>query len=66
MKSATSIKKGRVRWDEANLSENERVKKEINATAIEEPKTPYHSPCASQTDLRGGQIMTTGNVLILS
>ncbi|EFN54038.1 hypothetical protein CHLNCDRAFT_136100 [Chlorella variabilis] len=37
-------KKGSIRWDEENLEENERIKKELNPRKIDEPKTPYLSP----------------------
>eukprot|EP01024_Parvocaulis_polyphysoides_P014680 TRINITY_DN1612_c1_g1_i1.p2 TRINITY_DN1612_c1_g1~~TRINITY_DN1612_c1_g1_i1.p2 ORF type:complete len:124 (+),score=22.90 TRINITY_DN1612_c1_g1_i1:86-457(+) len=42
-------KKGKIQWDEQNLEENEEVKKQLNTTKIDEPKTPYHRP-SSITD----------------
>ncbi|GMH39015.1 hypothetical protein BSKO_06913 [Bryopsis sp. KO-2023] len=42
--SERSTKRLRIRWDEGNLSENERIKAELNPRKIEEPKTPFHSP----------------------
>eukprot|EP00889_Picochlorum_renovo_P000946 jgi/Picre1/27976/NNA_000937.t1 len=44
-------KKGGVKWDESNLEENERIKRELNPTKIDEPKTPYYqSACEDETD----------------
>ncbi|KAI8112179.1 hypothetical protein M9434_003503 [Picochlorum sp. BPE23] len=44
-------KKGGVKWDESNLEENERIKRELNPTKIDEPKTPYYqSACEEETD----------------
>ena len=39
------------RRDEANLSENEKIKKELNPTKISEPKTPYLSPMETDEEL---------------
>ncbi len=40
----------KVKWDEANLEENEAIKAEINPTKIDEPKTPYHRPLSDDGD----------------
>ncbi|KAL6765207.1 hypothetical protein V8C86DRAFT_2463233 [Haematococcus lacustris] len=36
--------KGGLKWDEANLDENEKIKSELPVVKITEPKTPYHAP----------------------
>jgi Protein phosphatase inhibitor 2 (IPP-2) len=36
--------------DEDNLEENERIKKELNPRKIDEPKTPYLSPQATEDE----------------
>ncbi|GFH11356.1 uncharacterized protein HaLaN_06841, partial [Haematococcus lacustris] len=35
---------GGLKWDEANLDENEKIKSELPVVKITEPKTPYHAP----------------------
>ncbi len=40
----------KVKWDEANLEENETIKAAINPTKIDEPKTPYHRPMSDDED----------------
>lgn len=44
------LKRVKIRWDEGNLSENERIKAELDPVRIEEPKTPYHSPPRDEED----------------
>eukprot|EP01026_Neomeris_dumetosa_P042769 TRINITY_DN3569_c0_g1_i1.p2 TRINITY_DN3569_c0_g1~~TRINITY_DN3569_c0_g1_i1.p2 ORF type:complete len:137 (-),score=24.36 TRINITY_DN3569_c0_g1_i1:341-751(-) len=39
-----SQKRNKLHWDEQNLEENEIIKKELNTTKIDEPKTPFHRP----------------------
>ncbi|KAH7624773.1 hypothetical protein Ndes2526B_g00142 [Nannochloris sp. 'desiccata'] len=43
-------RKGGIKWDEDNLEENERIKKELNPRKIDEPKTPYLSPQATEDE----------------
>eukprot|EP00887_Chlorella_sp_A99_P002378 scaffold10.g2378.t1 len=45
--------KGNITWDEDNLEENERIKKELNPRKIEEPKTPYLSPMETEDEEEG-------------
>ena len=42
--------RSKVKWDEANLEENETIKAAINPTKIDEPKTPYHRPMSDEDD----------------
>lgn len=52
----------RIQWDESNLSQNEKIKAELNTTKIEEPKTPFHSPPQGEFDVDGE---ITGNCCCL-
>ena len=47
----------KVKWDEANLEENEAIKAEINPTKIDEPKTPYHRPLSDEGDDPAGKML---------
>ncbi|KAJ9526915.1 hypothetical protein QJQ45_017708 [Haematococcus lacustris] len=53
--------KGGLKWDEANLDENEKIKSELPVVKITEPKTPYHAPldvspyCNGMSKLRPAQ-----------
>ncbi len=48
--SSCAAMASKVKWDEANLEENEAIKAEINPTKIDEPKTPYHRPLSDDGD----------------
>eukprot|EP00884_Botryococcus_braunii_P005904 jgi/Botrbrau1/15314/Bobra.0319s0004.1 len=42
--SDSANRKRSVRWDEANLEVNEKIKSDLNPVRINEPKTPYRGP----------------------
>lgn len=44
------LKPVKITWDENNLTENERIKAELNPAPIDEPKTPYHAPLTEEPD----------------
>lgn len=56
-RSVGGDKRSGVRWDEANLVENEKVKAELNPKKITEPKTPYLSPASSDAELDLGKLL---------
>ena len=41
--------------DEHNLEENERIKRELNPTKIDEPKTPYHRGVSEDEEEEGDE-----------
>lgn len=47
--SRRSSSSRKVVWDEENLKENEEIQKEYSAVRIQEPKTPYRPPLASDS-----------------
>jgi hypothetical protein len=51
MKREPGSKSKRIVWDEANLEENERIKKTLSTVKINEPKTPYCGSIAEDHEL---------------
>jgi hypothetical protein len=57
----------RIVWDEANLEENERIKKTLSTVKINEPKTPYYGPISEDHEMMSEELqpLDLGNGALL-
>ncbi len=57
----------RIVWDEANLEENERIKKTLSTVKINEPKTPYYGAISEDHEMMSEELqpLDLGNGALL-